>query len=291
MFAGYPALIAIVHKLYIPLPIAALLVTWISTGVAVIGAGRLFGDRRVAYARVCLIPHYLVNSSLGMSEAPLLAVVLVGLLLARSEHPIFAGLVLGFGGLIRPMACFAVAGVLYVWLRRRQWNSIILLGGTAATVVAAGVLALHFWTGDALQGERVYANHPGAYAGHMILFPFQSLIMTPFNEPTTVGKIVYIWVHVVITLSACVLITRRVLILKSWDARDAISWPWLVGNTLFVLCIGSAWGFRHFPRFTIPAAPAMFWTLRRYLPRHLGIWIAIGVMVFVYAVVGVMSSP
>ena len=57
----------------IPLPMAALCVTWISAGIAASSGARAFGDIRVGWALTCLIPHYLINSSLGMSEAPLLA--------------------------------------------------------------------------------------------------------------------------------------------------------------------------------------------------------------------------
>jgi hypothetical protein len=65
----------------------------------------------------------------------------------------------------------------------------------------------------------------------------------------------------------------------------------VVGNTAFVLCIGSVWGFRHFPRFTIPAAPAMFWTIRNLLPSRWGWWIVIAAACGVMAVAGVIASP
>src|SRR5207248_1469944 len=120
--------------------------------------------------------------------------------------PTAAGIFFGFAGLIRPMACFAVLGVLFVAVIQRRWKRAIILAGIASLTFAAGFLAVQFWTGDALQGMRVYATHPGAYAGHMILWPFQSLLTTPFHEPTSIGRIIYTWLHVAITLAACVLL-------------------------------------------------------------------------------------
>lgn len=295
VFPGYPALIAIVHRLGFPLPVAALLVTWASAGFAAAAAAWWFADRRIGYALLCLIPHYLINSSMAMSEASLLAAVLAGLLLAQREKNVSAGILLGFAGLIRPMACFAVAGVLLLKIMQRRWKSAAILTAVTLGALMAGIAALQLWTGDALQGTRIYANNPGAYGGHMILWPFQSLLTTPFHEKTSIGRIFYTWIHVAITLSACALLVRRTIQTRAAHAtraaRDVVALPWLLGNTLFVLCIGSAWGFRHFPRFTIPTAPAMFWTLRSWLPSNRILWMLIVLACFVAAIFGVRSSP
>jgi hypothetical protein len=87
----------------------------------------------------------------------------------------------------------------------------------------------------------------------------------------------------------------------SADARGAgvsgycfltiVSAVWLVGNTAFVLCIGSTWGFAHFPRFCIPAQPALFWGVRRWLPGSRGFWLILGVLLVVMGVYGVRSTP
>jgi hypothetical protein len=294
VFPGYAAMIALVHLAKIPLSIAALLVTWFCAAIAASIGAMVFDDRRVGYAIICLIPHYLINSSLAMSEAPMLAVTLFGVLLAIRKQRIAAGILLGLALLIRPMACFAIAGVMLMEL-----SSAALIGIIATVTFAGGVLALQLWTGNALQGVHIYANHPGAYGGHMIVWPFESLILTPFREPTSVGRIIYTWIHVAITLVACTLTTITFTKARRPEEENTgepqhqnrLAFPWLVGNTLFVLCIGSAWGFRHFPRFTVPAQPAMFWTLRRWLPENRFWWILIVLGCFVSAVIGVRTSP
>jgi hypothetical protein len=288
VFPGYPALIAVVHRLGISLPLAALVVTWLSAGIAAGTAAMVFDDARVGWAMTCLIPHYLINSSLGMSETPLLAMVCIALLLLRSDRQALAGVAFAFAGMIRPMACFALAGGVLALLGRRQWRRGLILLVSAALTFAGEAIALQLWTGDALRGIRVYAQHPGAYGGHMFAWPFQSLLTTPARDGATSERVAYIWIHVVITVLACGIAAWRI---KQRDQRDLISFPWLICNTAFVLCIGSVWGFRHFPRFTIPAAPAMFWTLRKALPRSAAWWGLIAAACAVMAVLGVIDSP
>ena len=287
VFPGYPAMVAVVHMATrLPLPVSALVTTWLMAGVAAAAAAGAFGDVRVGWAMTCLVPHYLLNSTLGMGEAPLLAAVTVGAWAARQRSGVGEAL-LGGGALVRPMACFATAGVAWADWRGRRRAAAVRTAMVAALVFGVGFVAMQAWTGDALAGVRIYATHPGAYNGHLLGWPFQSLLQTPTREPTTASRLAYVWTHVAVVLAACVLVTRRQFA-RDRDGRDDLAFPWLVGNTLFVLCIGSAWGFRHFPRFTIPAAPPLFWAVRRWLPRRPGVWVAIGLACAAGAVAGIV---
>jgi hypothetical protein len=290
VFPGYPALIAVVHRLAIPLAFSALCVTWLSAGIAAAAAGKVFADARVAWAMTCLIPHYLINSSLGMSEAPLLAVVCLALLASQRDQLILSGILFGFAGMIRPMACFALAGLITALIQERRWRAMAVILSATAITFAIEAAALQRWTGDALRGVHAYANHPGAYAGHLLAWPFQSLLTTPRVDSASAVRIAYIWIHVAITLLACAMIADRMMRAGRSNPRNAVAGAWLIGNTAFVLCIGSVWGFRHFPRFTIPAAPAMFWTLRGFLPRRARWWILIGASCGVMAVFGAIDA-
>jgi hypothetical protein len=291
VFPGYPALIAVVHRLGIPLRASALLVTWISAAVAAAAAGKVFADARVAWAMTCLIPHYLINSSLGMSEAPLLAVVCLALLASQKDQLLLAGVLFGFAGMIRPMACFAMAGLLLALARDRHWRAMAVVVLAATATFALELLVIQKWTGNALHGIHVYANNPAAYGGHLLGWPFQSLLTTPMHDGASAGRIAYIWTHVVVVLIACALIADRAIRTARPNPRDSVSCAWLIGNTAFVLCIGSVWGFRHFPRFTIPAAPALFWALRSVLPRNPRWWGLIAMACGAAAVAGVIDSP
>src|SRR5205823_8859794 len=99
----------------VPFAVAALAIPWICSGVAAAAAAAFFANRRLGWAMIFLLPHYLSYSSMPMSEAPLLAATLTGMALARRQGVwgvATGGLVMGVAGLIRPVACFALAGLL-----------------------------------------------------------------------------------------------------------------------------------------------------------------------------------
>jgi hypothetical protein len=282
VFPGFPALIALVHTITrVHFEYIALAIPWISSGIAAGAAAVLFNDRRVGWAMAFLIPHYLSYSSMPMSEAPLLAFMLCGMVLARRPGvapSLIGGLLLGVAGMIRPVAAFGVIGFFCYDLYRRRhveaWTFAIASGITVGT----GIGLMHWWTGgDALHGVHVYANDKAAYDGQLFTWPFHSLLATPHRPDLPdlrKGKIAYIWIHVVLVLTACAILVRRVA-QKRAATLDVLCVPWLLANTLFVLCVGSKWGFFAFPRFTVPAMPAAFWAYRSILPRRWWVWVAV----------------
>jgi hypothetical protein len=245
-----------------------------------------------------------INSSLVMSEAPLLAFTLAGLALLRPSGVstsggyesfsklILSALLFGVAGLIRPMACFAAFGAIVALLRARRFIPALVITIIAGLVAATGLLFLRHRLGGATESLRVYRDSPRAYGGELFTWPFHSLLRTPGEDHASVGTIVYIWAHVLLVITACVRLARRALSRSaSTPFLDNVCAPWLIANLLFVLCIGGVWGFRHFPRFTIPAQPALFWALRDWLPRKKWIWLLMACGLFVFAVFGVRSTP
>jgi hypothetical protein len=290
VFPGYPTLIVLVHLVGFSLPLSALLIDWLSSGIAAVAVRSLFGERCIGLAMLFLVPHYLANSSLAISEAPLLAFTLMGLLLSKKNYPLAGGILLGCAGLIRPMACFAVGGLLISFAIERRWRQLLWTALSAAAVLLAGIIAMHLFTGNAFRGVKIYRDSPQAYVGRIFEWPFHSLLATPRREHFSAGFIAYIYIHVAIVLFACVSLARRVIQPKP-QPLDVLAFTWLLSNTLFQLCIGSGWGFRHFPRFAIPAQPALFWALHPYAPRPNWIWYAGIGGVFVLAVVSVHTCP
>ncbi len=110
---------------------------------------------------VMLIPHYLINSSLAMTEAPLLALTLGALVLVTSGRFALAGLLFGLAGLVRPMACFALLGALLYSALTNRFRKGLSTALIAAAVVGLGIAILHHYTGDAFRGIRIYHNSPG----------------------------------------------------------------------------------------------------------------------------------
>jgi hypothetical protein len=297
VFPGYPAMIALVHEVTrAPIPLAAVGIDWIAAATAAACAAMLFRSRAVGWAMVALIAHYLMNSTMALTEAPLLAFTTGGLLVAGICAPIGArsmrssagGVLLGVAGLVRPMACFAVLGAIGVAIARQRMGRALWIAAASASVVLGGLLALYLWRGDALAGVRFYATSKVTYDGQLLTWPFRSLITTPLKRPESPARIAYVWGHVAVTLAACgVAIATWFKRSSRPDPRDLLAGPWLLGNTLFALCVGNVWGFECFHRFTIPALPAMFWCLRGVLPRSWWMW---GVVVGTSAVIAAMSA-
>ncbi|MDB5354714.1 MAG: hypothetical protein JWN24_1167 [Phycisphaerales bacterium] len=276
VFPGYPGLIALLHLCGVPFTVAAVGLDWASAGAVAAMAAMLFRDRRVGWALTCLIPQYFMNSSLAMTEAPLLALSLGGLLLAERTKSVAGGFLLGLAGLVRPMACFAVLGQMWRDAALRRMRGAVIVAVVSGAVVLTGIAALHVWSGDAMHGVKVYASDKHTYNGELIAWPFKSLIHESLRPEVSIARICYVWLHVAIVLMAIGSLAMKCLRLgREADPRDTLALPWLAGNTLFVLCVGSYWGFQHFPRFTIPALPALFWAVRAFLPRRPAAWAAI----------------
>lgn len=291
VFIGYPALIAALGAIGVSIPYAALALNWVASGAAAALTAVLFDDWRLGWAMVLLTPSYLMYSTTVMSEPTLLALTVAGLVIARRESPGMGGVLLGAAGLVRPMACFAVVGQAATMMGAKV-RSVVILCVTAAVVVFAGYFALHQWTGTPLFGARVYATDARAYGGHLFGLPFESLIMTPMRQHVASWKIVYIWLHVLVTLVACgLLVTEMRRAVETVDQRNAqLCAAWLVANTVFVLCIGSIWGFHEFHRFILPALPPLLWVFRRWYPRRPLPWAVIGAASFGLALFGVVRN-
>jgi hypothetical protein len=294
VFPGYPAMIAAAHLVTrLDFGLCALLVTWISAAVAAAMSAVLFQDRRVGWAMVMLLPHWPINSSLAMSEAPMLALTVCGLTCGVSGMAAPAGVALGMAMAIRPVAVFPLAGLLAAqWLssQRREAAVTAILGGL---VVFGGLQWVQWLTGDALHSFKTYASLPGAYSGPIFTFPFGSLLQTTFFGHASLARIAYVWTHVLLALAACLLLWRQARRQQRADRLEIVALLWLTGNTLFTLCIASGpfgWGFYHFPRFMIPATPAILWAMRRGFPAAAWFWMLLAAAMFLPTAAGVREA-
>jgi hypothetical protein len=305
VFIGYPTLIALAGLARVPLPIAALAISWFASAVVAVTAAQVFADRRIGWALVFFPPSFLIFSSLAMSEASMLALVGVGLyFVIRREWYVAGAVAFGCAGLIRPVACFAVFGVLAVighrWLLERravrrihkiqphfettmgreQLRAAILVSLISGAIVAAGFVALRFWRGDALEGVKIYASSQDTFAGQVLSWPFASLIMTPLNTPVPLWKVGYVWSYVLFVVAGCTLAGRRVWLSRQSETfdRSLLATVWLFGNTIFVLCTGSVWGFHYFDRHILAAVPALLWAYSDVYPKRWPLFLGLGAL-------------
>lgn len=289
VFPGYPAMIAVVHTVGIPVEWSALLISWLSGGVSAVFGAMLFRERRIGWALVTLTPQFVLNGSMAMSEAPFMAMTLASLYFGIRDNSLrctlVGGLLAGMAGVIRPMACFAVIGLIAFKWRHRKSSHGIAFGAAAALVVLVAMGIMHLITGNAMRGVQIYSDHDWAYRGEMFSWPFHSIIRTLLAGDQHPLKVAYILLHVPLALAACVIVGCRWI--RSNKEHESLSWlcgPWLFGNTLFVLCVGSVWGFLCFQRMILVALPPMIWAFLPILPRSYWAWFGFGCLSFAGAV-------
>jgi hypothetical protein len=291
LFPGTSMLIAALLAVKVPMAIASLGLCAGCSVVANVLAALLFQDKRIGYLMVAFIPDWLLVSTGVVSEAPLLAFTLAGLWMAMRRKGIASaavgGLLLGFAGIIRPMACFALLGYFFVGIWQRQLARAMIVAAMSGLVVAATLIWLHFWLGDALHGVKLYAREPGAYGGHLFDFPGHMLLATPFSHSVPKLKILLVWGVAALLGAACVLAALNFRN-SNRSGGDLLTLPWLLSNTFFIICVGSHWGFDVFMRLTLPALPAELFALRLWFPARYGklacvlLWLAcIGVAVVI----------
>ncbi|HEX2060842.1 MAG TPA: hypothetical protein VHK90_08870 [Thermoanaerobaculia bacterium] len=277
VFAGYPLLLALIGA--DRLPLLAIALNWLAAAGAAALAWRLYDDVRVGWAMAVLTPSYLLYSTTVMSEAVVVLAGVAAVLLMTRARGVPAGVALGFAAVARPLALSFGAACLAV----RSWRSRTFLSAAivALLCVAAAGAWLWWWSGSLASGIDVYRSDTRAYGGNAIFtWPFASLIGVPLRESVPLWKIAYIWAHVAVVLAGLVLLLRE-------RPRDRTSLAWLATNTAIAVSIGGIWGFHEFHRFLIPALPPLFYAWRNLLPRHRGIWIAIGIASAVLAARGV----
>jgi hypothetical protein len=285
VFPGYPMLIAVTHVITrLSISASALAVTFISAGAAAALSAIVFEDRRVGWAVGLALPHAWINMSLAMSEAPVLALLMLGLLLARRNQAVAGGIVFGLSILTRPVAAFALIGLLVDQFARGRVHRALLAAVFATLVFIVGMLIVRPITGGLFHGVSIYANSPRAYAGQIFTWPMHSIWWMTLHGHVGWWRWTYIIAHVAACIGGCIVLSRKN------SPTDLLAFTWLALNTLFILCIGlgpGAWGFNHFPRFMIPALPALAYAWRRFLPATPWLYIPLVTVLFFIGVVGV----
>ena len=229
----------------------------------------------------------------------MLALLLAGMLLVLSGDANIsiwraagAGTLMGLALLFRPMACFGLGATIVCCLLLKKWKSTVVLVCAALVIFVIAMFWQGHWRGDLLANFRYQAHSPAAYGGHLLDWPLRSILIDPFERKIPASRIAYIGLHALIVFTACVRAVSKIFrITRQWIIQPHYSVVitnenrltffaglWLLGNTLFVISLGSPWGFECFHRFTIPAAPALWWFLRPILPRNTWPWLLIAMI-------------
>jgi hypothetical protein len=287
---GYPVVIAAV-SLLVPMPVAALLVSILAAGGAVLFFGQSGARRSTVALFAVFTPSWLVFSSTAMSEGLFLALVLAGVVLwrrqeaeARTGARAGAALLLAAATLVRPVGALVFAPLFLVSLRPAPMRS-------SVATLAAYALPLLAWAAFAtvLWGSPVVFAH--AYLDKDFALPFASLVeglARPHLDLLKTGQVLFVLALAVGSLVGLV---------RAWRARrdrrrleDA---GWLASHLSFYLFLPSAWVFECLPRFLVSCLPPTLVGLDRWLPRRVLAVSAIGAvswLVCLYWTVRALSS-
>jgi hypothetical protein len=286
VFLGYPFAMAALGSMGLSLPAAGLLLSWVGTGVAAAASGALFRSRSVGWATAALLPSHVMYSSLVMSEALLLALCAGGLLAAERGRSVLGGVLLGCATVVRPVAVFAMLGYALAswrWPASRRAPVVLGVGVLVATI---GYVFASQWSGDALVNVRQYNR---VFHGRVFGWPFEALIFTPLQRPIPAWKMMYVYAHAALVVSGCALLGRALR--RGGSTIDWLAGGWLIGNTVFALCVGKFGGFQEFHRYILPALPALFWAHRGLLPRTSTGWATCIAVSVALAGFGVIRRP
>lgn len=291
VFIGWALTLALPGALF-GYEVTCLVLGTVCAALTPVVAYKLTGDRVSSLAAALLTPTWLRESSMGMSECVFMLYQLLAIWACLQRRTALASLAAAAAMIVRPTGAFVWVALAYVMMRRRNWSALAMHCVIAAFAIAF-VLAFnqHFY-GDALRQAHLYSQLPnigedGAAAiarlphgaGHLGI-PFLHLIATPFVLHVPTWKVVYIWLHAVLVVAACVIGVRDWRASASErDTRgselDAMMLIWAVLNTAFILCTGPYWGFFTFDRYCLWAMPAYLYLARAYLPKRNVLWIAL----------------
>jgi hypothetical protein len=284
VFPGWSLLLVPFSLLGVAAPGAVALAVLMATLVPWL-AWKLTEDHRTALACAVLLPVWLLQVSLGMSEPSYLVAILLGLIALTLRQTAIGAFLVGFAALIRPTALFAWAGGALVLWRRRQWRKLVLWSVISAAVASLIVpINLKLYS-EALRQTKLYSTLPnigdaarraGIGAGKFghLGIPFKALVETPLLVNIPTWKIVYIWAHVLMILVSCWLALRRI---GASELEGMLS-VWALLNSAFIISAGPYWGFHSFDRYCLWAMPAYMFLLSRYLPQTRWAWYGIALL-------------
>ncbi len=286
LFPLQPLLTGLLHAAGVPLTTAAVTPSWLLAGLAAALSAMLFRDRRVGWGMVLLTPTWLINSSLISNEPLMLTLTLIGgLMLVRRDRigetgrlgwprSTIGGVSFGLAGLARPVAVFGALGAFAASVIRGDWKRGVATGVIAVIVLGVGLAVVRARFGSAFVSYAGYTSHEQAYGGGMFTWPFHALLTVPGRDGVPLWKIGWIWAHVGLVLLGCVLAAVQL-----WRADGAgdrgrahLAFWWLIGNTIFVLCLEGRWAFGEFHRFIVPALPPLLYVGRGLLPTGRWWW-------------------
>lgn len=188
----------------------------------------------------------------------------------------------GTACLLRPQAIFGILGCAdAAILRRRRIGEALVVSLGVIAFAGIAIAAIHALTGFGLEGVRVTVSPPDTWDGHLFDVPLKSLVYHTLQATEGQVKNVYVWFHVTMVVATCVVLWRET---RRQPADPLPLLLWLLGNSVFVACLGTIWAYSSLPRFTVMALPPVWIAMVRRLGGTLRAWSIVAAVSFGLAV-------
>ena len=269
VFPGWPAVFGGLLWL-LPEPLAALGSAMLMAAIVPVVFYAMTRAWPAACALVWLPPAWLLASVHPISEPLFFLLGLGAIWCWQRDRLAWAGWLAGVMCATKPYGVFLAAGLgaAVVWPAGVwSWRRMVRYAIPIALVGAGCVLLNVALYGDALRQLHVYAsplkelNLPSPpdslreASGHWS-WPFQALIVTPWQTTWPLWKLIYIYGSLVAFLFLLGRPTLRFWRSRSVSPLELVFWVWLAGNTVASCSGGPYWGFASFDRYVIWALPA-----------------------------------
>ena len=265
-FWGFPFSIAVASKVFSMPPLGALVMISMLSSLAVcLLVRRLYGGW-VALALYSFINYRWIYTSVeGGSEPLFMCLVFAAFLAARSDRWNLAALLAALGTTVRPVGIVALAGLAITLLVRRSYRRLAVITLIGLGIGVAYVVPVWIILGSPFANFTLYREDWGPQ-GWPLTYPFGALI------PSFLGLLHARWPNV--ALAAIWLVAAIAGVVVMWLPRNRRRLSpdqgeaWFASiYTLFYLCYNYADVFGDLPRFLMPIAPLLLFSLRDSIPR------------------------
>lgn len=271
-FMGYSYLIAVTSLVFhVSDSFALSLIAWTASLITVLWVARLLGTWTAAYFALSNFA-WLQRSFLGGSEPLALALGLGAFWCFRRGNIFLAALLASLAVTVRPLMIFALVGIGWVLLYRKQFRAFAAALATSAAIGGLYMLPLAYYCGDPLLTVHTYttrdygaANVTGPH-GHLFGWPFHGIVAgtMAYSSPWTNLLLSFFWISLVLLGIGAMFSRNFRRYFKAHPAEGIFCSVYLVPLFCYDYLV---WARGSFMRFSIPALPFLFYALLEWLPK------------------------
>jgi hypothetical protein len=244
---------------------ALLLICFASSLASVAIVYRLWGGWIAGFFAI-LNFDWMQRSYLGGSEPLFVALLFASFLAIRKERWWLAALLVSCATTVRPLGFFALLGIGFVLLWRRDFRNLLPAVATGLTIGILYVLPLKTQVGDPLATVHSYVN-PQWQGGWLFGFPFYAIIKGTVTEgaPWTNLVLSFGWIFLVL-IAIVVMIRSREF--HEYARTHLVEMIFLVPYLWSLYTYNYPhWARGNFARFAIPIIPFVLLALYRWIPK------------------------